>query len=173
MVGHDRRLLRIHLAFPAPARRCAIRQLSLVSPRYPQPWRRACFPAPPSAAVRGPSARPSAGTLHDLGEPDRGQALIRLQQQPGDLQQTRKGRQVGLMQLGVGRHGELEPAIAIGALIETRSRTPLAGYRDDQARSNACNHRPGKSDHQVTACLPATNGNAAHPRRPRSSLQRR
>lgn len=91
-----------------------------------QPCRRACFPAPPSAAVRDLSARPSAAHSKDLGEPYRGQALIRLLQQPHGLQPDTQGKLRGV-QRRVCRHRELEPAIAAGTLIKTRLGAPLAG----------------------------------------------
>ncbi len=68
-----------------------------------------------------------------LGQSYRGQAFVRLQQQPHGLQPDTQ-RQLGRMQRGVGRHRKLEPAIATGALIKTRPRPPLAciaaGKRD-------------------------------------------
>lgn len=77
----------------------------------------------PKCVTHPPGRRPAHSK--DFGEPCRGQALIRLQQ-PHGLQPDTQG-QLGRMQRGMGRHHELELAIAAGALIETRSRTPLAG----------------------------------------------
>lgn len=127
---HDRRFRRIRLIFPAPSRRWVIRPLSGTSPR----WKWSISTVPSSMFSRrhhqpqGVTHAPGRRLAHakDLGEPDRGQALVRLEQQPHGLQLDTQG-QLGRMPRGMGRHGELEPASAIGALIKTRSRTPLAG----------------------------------------------
>jgi hypothetical protein len=59
-----------------------------------------------------------------LGETNRGQAFVRLQQQPHRLEPYAQGKFRGVQ----GRmrcHRELEPAITTGALIETWPRTAL------------------------------------------------
>lgn len=60
-----------------------------------------------------------------FGQTDLGQALVRLQQQPHRLQ-PRSQWKLGGVKRRVGRYGELEPAIAAGALVKTRSRAALA-----------------------------------------------